>query len=47
RTPSRLGAIRLEIKFAAATDANISVLLLSQHGAEIQIDKYKNIIPIN
>ena len=47
RSPPRLGSARLEIKFSAQTTVNLSVLLLSQHSAEIQIDKYKNIIPIN
>ena len=46
-TPTRVGSIRLSIKFAQATVANISVLLLSQQGAELQIDKYKNVICIN
>ena len=46
-TPTRVGSIRLIIKFAAATGANINVLLLSQQSAEIQVDKYKNIIAVN
>ena len=46
-TPARVGGIRLELKFAVATNGNISILLLSQNCAEIQIDKYKNIIAIN
>ena len=46
-TPARVGGIRLELKFAAATQANISVLLLSQSCAEIQVDKYKNIFANN
>ena len=46
-TPARVGGIRLEVKFAGATNGNICVLLLSQNCAEIQIDKYKNIIAIN
>ena len=47
RTPSRVGAVRLELKFTAATTANINVLLLAQQSAEIQVDKYKNILQIN
>ena len=47
RSPSRTGGVRLELKFAAATAANINVLLLSQQSAEIQIDKFKNVILIN
>ena len=47
RSPARLGSARLEIRFSAQTTVNLSVLLLSQHSAEIQIDKNKNIIPIN
>ena len=46
RTPSRIGSVRLEIKFANATGANINILLLSQQGAEIQIDKFKNVLSI-
>ncbi|KAF0143336.1 MAG: hypothetical protein FD143_3438, partial [Ignavibacteria bacterium] len=30
-----------------ATQGNITIVLLSQNSAEIQIDKYKNILPIN
>ena len=47
RRPAPLGAARLEIKFSNQTPENISVLLLSQHCPEIEIDKYKNILPIN
>ena len=47
RSPARLGSSRLEIKFSAHTTGNITVHLLAQHSAEIQIEKYKNIIPIN
>ena len=47
RSPCRTGGVRLELKFTAATAANINVLLLSQQGAEIQIDKFKNVILIN
>ncbi|KAF0155389.1 MAG: hypothetical protein FD188_3140 [Ignavibacteria bacterium] len=47
RTPPRVGSARLEIKFANASTTNINVLLLSQQSAEIQIDKYKNVILIN
>ncbi|KAF0138562.1 MAG: Uncharacterized protein FD143_3645, partial [Ignavibacteria bacterium] len=39
RSPARLGSARLEIMFSARTTVNISVLLLSQHSAEIQIYK--------
>ena len=46
-TPPRVGSIRLEIKFGRATQGNITIVLLSQNSAEIQIDKYKNILPIN
>ena len=34
--------ICLEIKFSPLNTANITVLSLSQHSAEIKIDKYKN-----
>ena len=44
RSPPRTGSIRLELKFSSATGANINVLLLSQQPAELQIDKFKNII---
>ena len=47
RTPIRVGSIRLTLKFAAATQANINVLLSSQQPAEIQIDKYKNVLALN
>ncbi|KAF0143202.1 MAG: hypothetical protein FD143_3449 [Ignavibacteria bacterium] len=47
RTPIRVGSIRLTLKFAQATAANINVLLSSQQPAEIQIDKYKNVLAIN
>ena len=46
RNPAPLGAARFAIKFSIETAENISVLLRSQHCAEIQIHKYKNIIPI-
>ena len=46
RSPSCVGSIRLEIKFSAGTTHNINVILLSQQSAEIQIDKYKNVIMI-
>lgn len=42
-SPSRVGAIRLELKFSANTASNINVLLLAQQTAELQIDKYKNV----
>ena len=45
-TPARVGSIRLDIKFTNATTANINILLLSQQGAEIQIDKFKNALSI-
>ena len=47
RTPIRVGSIRLTLKFGAATQANINVLLSSQQPAEIQIDKYKNVLALN
>ena len=47
RFAARLCSARLEIKFSEQIPANISVLLLSQHRAEIQIDMYLNIIPIS
>ena len=43
-SPARVGAIRLELKFAAAITANINVILLSQQFAEIQVDKFKNVV---
>ncbi|KAF0151263.1 MAG: hypothetical protein FD188_3456 [Ignavibacteria bacterium] len=46
RTPIRVGSIRLSLKFAAATQANINILLSSEQPAEIQIDKYKNVLAI-
>ena len=46
RPPSRVGSARLELKFSTPTAGNINVLLLSQQGAEIQIDKYKNVLLI-
>ena len=47
KTPSRVGSIRIELRFAAATTFNINILLLSQQGAELQIDKYKNVLTVN
>ena len=46
RSPAHLGSARLDNKFSAQTTVNISVVLLSRHSAEIQIDRYKNIIRI-
>ena len=46
-SPAPLGTARLEIKISNRTTENISGLLLSQHFAEIQLDRYKTIIPIN
>ena len=45
-SPSKTGGIRLEIKFTKATASNITMILLSQHQAELQIDRHKNIISI-
>ena len=47
RCPARFCAVRLEIKVSNQTPDNVSVLMLSKHCADIQIDKSKNIIPIN
>jgi hypothetical protein len=47
RTPVRVGSVRLSLRFAAPTAANINVLLSSQQPAEIQIDKYKNVVVVS
>ena len=46
RTPSRVGAIKLDLKFANAITTNIQVILLSQQSAEVQIEQYKNVLLI-
>ena len=39
----RVGNIRIEMKFAAATDKIYNMLLLSSRAAEHQVDKFKNV----
>ena len=46
RSAARVGSVRLILKFAAATQANITVIMHSQQYGEHQMDKYKTWIAI-
>ena len=39
--------MRLELKFAAAIDATINVLVYAEFDAMIEIDKFRNVIAPN
>ena len=43
RSIPRVGTVRIEMKFAAATDKIYNMLLLSSRPAELQIDKFTNV----
>ena len=43
-SPQQTGAVRLELKFATATNATLNVILYAEFESEIEIDKYRNVI---
>jgi len=44
RSIPKTGSVRLEIRFAAATNANINLILFAEFSELFEIDKFKNII---
>ena len=44
KKPAKTGSVKLELKFAQATNATLNLVLLGQFDSFIEIDKQRNVI---